>query len=250
MNNALVAGWAIFRKSISQIFYNLGDAVRLSAPLWILLFCYPWIFRQLGSSSSEPNPAMVPVFIGLVLVLFICTCWVATLWHRFMLLEEHSESVLPSWRGDLVWSFIKYAIIVGLAVWVIGMIPMLLIMLLLGKFITSSILIFIFFSLLMGAFIYYISLRFGLVLPAAALGKPITVGDSLHKTKSANGAIMIASLLLAVFTFAIEFVVELTGLNQITLQISSFVTAWVSMMLGISILTTLYGYLVEDRELG
>ncbi|MCP4071502.1 MAG: hypothetical protein GY742_07140 [Hyphomicrobiales bacterium] len=167
-----------------------------------------------------------------------------------MLLEERSESVLPNWRGDLVWSYLKHAIVVGLAVGVIGMIPMFSILYLFSTIITSSILVFGLFSLLMGAILYYISLRFGLVLPAAALENPMTIRDSLHKTKSASGAIMVASLLLAVFTFAIEFIVEATGLNQITFQISSYITGWISMMLGVSILTTLFGYLVENRELG
>jgi hypothetical protein len=242
-------GWAIFRKSVNQIYYNLNDALRISGLLWAAIFIITMIPLLLSKSSPQPDAGIAMSALGLMLVYIICLSWIAILWHRFMLLEERSSSLIPKWRGGLVWSYIKNILLISLVLIVLAIIPMLLLMMLMTQITRSETVWFFVFILIIGPVFTYVSLRLSLVLPAVAVEKPIGISQSWRVTQPASGAIMLASFLLAVFTGAVQWLPGLAGGGEIVSLIASFTSGWIALMVGISILTTLYGYLVENRNL-
>ena len=252
MADAFSTGWAIFKKSITQIVYNLPDAFKISGPLWILIYLITYAIRQ-----SVPTQAGVPemspglgLLIFLASILIICGfCWVAILWHRFMLLNEGSDNLVGKWNGSRVWSYFKYLFFIGLAVLVIAAIPYFIIIFMLSNVLINNPVFGLLFGIIVSVIFYYLSLRFGLVLPSVALDKPVTLGTSFSNTDSNKGAILVASILLVGFTIVIGQLLQLTGIDQYTLQLPSFIANWFFTMTGISILTTLYGYVVEKRKL-
>ena len=252
MESAFSTGWAIFRKSLTQIIYNLSDALKISGPLWILIYLITYAIQQSPSKQS----GVPEMSLGLSLVVFIASiliicgfCWVAILWHRFMLLNEGSENLVTRWNGSRVWSYLKYLFIIGFSVFIIVIIPYVVAMYTLGSVIATYPKLFLYIGFMVSVLFYYLSLRFGLVLPSVALDNPVTMGASYSRTDDIKGAIFVASTLLVGVTIIVGQLLQITGIDQYTFQLPSFFTNWFFTMTGISILTTLYGYVVEKREL-
>lgn len=252
MVDAFSTGWAIFKKSITQIIYNLPDALKISGPLWTLIYLITYAIQQ--SVSTQTGVPEMRLGLGLLVflasILVICGfCWVAILWHRFMLLNEGSDNLVTRWKGSRIWSYLKYLLIVGFSVSFIVMIPFMIIMSILGNVLAENPILFLLIGFVVSVLFYYLSLRFGLVLPSVALDIPITMGASYTDTDDSKGAILIASILLVGFTMVVGQLLQITRIDQYTLQLPSFIANWFFAMTGISILTTLYGYVVEKREL-
>jgi len=96
----------------------------------------------------------------------------------------------------------------------------------------------------------YLSLRWGVALVGTALGNSMSFADAWRATQSLSNVIVgVAVLLLAINVLA-EFVHYLipNALYLIGALLELAVT-WLTMMLGISILTTIYGHTVEGRPL-
>ncbi|WP_164661477.1 hypothetical protein [Tropicibacter sp. Alg240-R139] len=101
----------------------------------------------------------------------------------------------------------------------------------------------------MSTAISYVSLRLSLVLPSAAVGVFLSVPESWEKTKAHSKALWDVALCIGVLTLTPNFLL-LTSLARILGGFAYVVVAqWVLLMLSVSILTTMYGYIVQGREL-
>jgi hypothetical protein len=252
MADAFSTGWAIFRKSITQIIYNLPDAFKISGPLWILIYLASIFTGQAFSTDAgvtKLNPGSALLTLLATLLIICGFCWVAILWHRFMLLNEGSDNLVAKWNGSRIWSYFKYLFFIGLAVLVIAAIPYSIIIFMLSDVLINNPVVGLLFGIIVSVIFYYLSLRFGLVLPSVALDKPVTLGDSFSETESCKGAILVASVLLVGLSIVVGQLIQISGVNQYTFQLPSFLTNWFFTMTGISILTTLYGFLIEKRGL-
>ncbi len=259
-------GWEIFKKSITQIFYNFADAIKLTGLLWLalqgsaIILAYFMIgkfslnqYDYDGTGDIPENFGAYFLAIAIILILYsIVAPWIAVLWHRFMLLNEQSNSNIPSWKGGLIWKYLLKSIKVTLILFLI-IVPLGLIAGVIAGMSGS-----LAFFELYGTFFFiliatYFFLRIGLVLPAVALGGNMTIKESWKKTKTVNGGIFIASILLTIFSSIMQFYAFFPNANilqnQFIMPILDFFTGWIGLMLGISILTTLYGHLVDGREL-
>jgi len=243
-------GWLIFKKSITQIYFNLGNAIRLTGLLWAVGYIISLLPLYFWSPEAPPELGNSLIFAATMVVNLICMLWIAVLWHRFMLLEENVDSIVPSWSGALVWSYFKAAIVVGMIIVLASAVPFLIFSYFSPLFFGISIWLGYGMLSILGLLIYYFSLRISLVLPAAAIEKPISIGDSWRVTQPASGAILVASLILVLFSILLQTPFGASGAGSVINLISSFFTQWISVMLGVSILTTLYGHLVENRPLG
>ena len=103
-----------------------------------------------------------------------------------------------------------------------------------------------------------IGYRLGIILPAGSIGKPMTLSDAWTKTKGHSGTVVslgiltfAASLLLQLPTFIDVSAAETpeAGIANPVTQIYTLVVGWVFTLIGVGILTTLYGHLVEGRPL-
>jgi hypothetical protein len=93
--------------------------------------------------------------------------------------------------------------------------------------------------------------RLSLMLPAAALGTPMGPAKAWAETAELSGAILLAGLLLIFFS-ALGAAVAVLIMTQVSILIGLIlfgVLQWAYTMVGISILTTIYGIAIEGREI-
>jgi hypothetical protein len=261
-------GWQIVRHSFVLLFRNLSDALKISlGPLLIGVVVALLVASATGLPpellTRVTNPALMMqisqfltgsavfgLLIILVMVVFI-TAWVAVNWHRFVLLEEY-PGLLPALSGQPIGGYVWRAVLLSLVLIVVSLPVSFIVGLILAPFlgpgtISPTGIIPMSLGILLGAFLSWVWLRLALILPAAAVGNRMGMGDSWTVTGQLSGAIFQAGLILMVINGVAGYAVEAVfGASVIGLVLGQAVT-WVSLMVGVSILTTLYGHLVEDR---
>ena len=250
-------GPQIVSKAVMLVWTNLGAAIRATAVPFALLAAVPGLLLQAGL-GEPPNPrtlevpeiSFAPILLALVIAPLLFA-WAAAAWHRYILLQEEPFILPAPGLAPLlgyVWAFARVGLIaavVGLAVaipagalmaglgaalgpgtaWLVGLIGF-------GVWVVLS----------------YGVLRFSLVLPAAAVGRGMSLGGSWAATGRARDAVLVTALLSGLLQFVLQSVggaLALAGLPGLAL---SLVLTWASAMIGLSILTALYGVLVEGRS--
>ncbi len=200
-----------------------------------------------------PSPSSVALMLVFGILALIGYALMAILWHRYVLLNgaERTEDLRPS--GRIFARYVWRAIVVG-CVQLLAAIPVILIMGALGAaFIMDNpnevpaLII----GLLGSLVFIWVALRVSVVLPAAAMGQVMPVADSWATTKSVSTELWGVATLLTGLNIFVYFI---TGL---ILPEAGFVAAMVQTLVFIieglvfiSVLTTLYGHLVEGRSLG
>ena len=237
---------------------NLGPAFRISlVPFGIVAVAYWGVVSmftvsdgQVALPSTDPIMPLLAV-IALLALTVTLFCLVAVAWHRFVLLEEQPGSLGPRWNGAQMLAYAGASLRIGLVMFAIGAV----VGLGLGLFFAmtgegrwnsqnGATL-----SFLVNLAMSYLSMRFALVLPAAALGERMQVFDSWSRTKPFAGAIFVAAGCAAVLV-NLPLLVIGTALGSVLAQTAYFLFAgWLQIMLSISVLTALYGHIVEGRPL-
>lgn len=260
-------GGQIVVHSFRLVFRNLRDALKVSIgpyAIWVVLAVV--IMGAAGVSLStllEGGAPTVPdsghgmagqAFASLLvmLALLFISSWVAVAWHRFVLLEEY-PGILPALGGRPVGSYIARAIKLALLLIVIA-IPVMFILGLLvvplfggpdGMATTAALVL----SIIMGTFLTWLSIRFGLVLPAISVGKPMTFRESWRASAPLSTPILSAVLILMVLSILVTEVLRLVLGGTFIFGPLGLVVNWISIMVGLSILTTVYGHTVEGRAI-
>lgn len=255
-------GYQMLRHVVAQVFGNFGQAARLTLlltflPMVLLLI----LFLQLGVPyNSFPGgslePTTVPrtnggiLFLAVlagVVVSAITYCWAAVGWHRFVLLEEYGNGIVPQWHGSNVLSYIGRAIIIGIVIFLVAFASSLL----LGGILMAVPIPAVAFLLATGWVLglSWVVTRIGLILPAAALGRPMSIGESWAATKPVAGDLLVP---LFVISLAIMIANQLIGMLFSSSAFGMIPLAflyWVQILLNLSLMTTLYGTQVEGRPL-
>ena len=259
-------GYQLLRHVVQQVFGNLRQAAQLT----LLLFVVPLAgFVALSGGDAGGGMAGVPgggsILGGLLLVVVavVAYCWAAVGWHRYVLLEEMGNGLLPVWRADRILSYFGRAFIVvvvvilavmggGLAVGLVAAITQ-----------SVAVAVVLGIGLVFGA--SWVATRIGLVLPAAALGERMTIGESWTVTRPVASQIflplivialvvgVIQQLILVIFGQTVQVDMFGTMQEQVVLslpgQVVSGLVAWVQILVNLALMTTLYGNLVEGRQL-
>lgn len=254
----------IVRHAFSMIFANLGQALRVSiGPYLILIFGVVIVFMLIGDRfdylDQAPSVEMlaesggvIVILAGLailLLVLFIFG-WIAVSWHRFILLEEYS-GVLPAVADRPIWPYIGRSILYGLLMVVIAVPLFTILGLIASPFFSAGFPVggFIVF-LITAAILAFIWFRIALALPSVAVGKPITIGEAWAASSGLSGTIFGVAFLLMLINGIADLVVgQIASLMPIVGFVLDVGIQWLLLMLGTSILTTLYGHLIEKRPL-
>ncbi len=248
----------ILLHTFRMIFGNFGQALKVSVGPYAILIGAMMILVAIAGTAgngsvSQGYTTLALLPLVLLPAVFFVTAWVAVSWHRFILLEEYT-SLLPAVQNRPIWSYAGKAILLGLIVG-LAAVPIFLIMGLfsMGPMSSSSngsiLGTLLFFGIAMIA-LSVIAIRLGVALVGTALGKPMPFGDAFRATSSLNGTIVLLSILLAVINivpsaFIGYFMLSIPAIATIL----NFALQWLVMMLGISILTTIYGHVIEDRPL-
>lgn len=253
-------GIDIFGHSVRQVFGNLSAAIRLSALLYLVQFGVTiWYTSSMPDVAFEAmNPeAMANIPWGTMLIFFIVllitSLWIAVAWHRFVLLSEEPGSIIPAFRGDRMLAYFGYSLLICLI-----MIPVVLILGFVTSLIVAPLLMSggpsLFGLIVVGLLVYIpiivISYRLSVVLPAAALEENLGIGGAWERTRGTTGTILVLAIISAIAYYIISLpVLYIFTQGSVPSYIWTFFSQWIALMVGVSILTTLYGHYVEERPL-
>jgi hypothetical protein len=258
----------IIRHAFRMIFGNFGQALRASiGPYVVLIVGYLVVFALVGQSGAFmqlasgvgtlPEGAIGAVIlatIGLIPFTLFVLAWIAVSWHRFILLEEYS-GILPAVSGRPIWPYVGRSILYGLLIGLLAVPLAFLAEIITSPFLSSAspsglplpaVLMFVAVT----AVLSFVWFRIGLALPSVAVGKPIAMGAAWSASREMSGTIFgVAVLLMVINGIATLLVNQLNGISPFIGVIVDLAVQWTILMLGVSILTTLYGHLIEKRPL-
>ncbi|UWR49028.1 hypothetical protein [Phaeobacter inhibens] len=247
-------GWKLFLHSASMVQRNVPQLMRifLVPALIVLAIAYLAIGGLLGDIGLQARGFDSNMFfsvlwriVGLWLVIGLIGTWTVVAWHRYILLEEHPRGWLPVLHkaevGNYILGLIKLLFIAILFYGVLAFI---------GSALVQSIgMVGRYLLLAVGALITIFMYRFALILPAAALGKPIGVSESLALTTGAFGTLFVLGLCLFGLQLVAELILFLVADAVLIAIVLDIAFSVVLAILNISALTTLYGYYVEKRPI-
>jgi hypothetical protein len=239
-----------------MIFGNLGQALRVSVgPYLILVGAVSALFFAIGLNdgfgfgTGQPPTNVTPLLgilplLMLPAILFV-TAWVAVSWHRFILLEERT-GWLPAIKGRPIWAYAGRAILLGLMIMLLAL-PVMIVAGLIGS---RAPLLAIPFFVVGLTLLGFVGLKMGVSLVGTALGKTMQAGDVWRATERINGTIIGVVVLMVVINVVPGLIIQWISLSAPIIGfVLNIILNWVSTMLGISILTTIYGHVIEDRPL-
>jgi len=261
-------GYQLLRHVLQQVFGNLREAAQLTLVLFLAPFV-GFLFLGFGAMTMgtmpDPGAAGASALGGLLLLIFavIAYCWAAVGWHRYVLLEETGNGVLPQWRWDRVKAYFGRAFVVGLVVILAVIGGGLVVALAVGLTQSTGIALLLGIGLVFGA--SWVATRIGLVLPAAAIGERMTLSESWAATRPVSSQILlplivtalavglIGQVILLIFGQTVTVDVFGTMQEQVTLtlpgQIANGLVSWLQILVNLALMTTLYGNLIEGRPL-
>ncbi|GHC50581.1 hypothetical protein [Neogemmobacter tilapiae] len=256
--------WQIFVHSWRQVFGNFGAALQVSVIPYLIgqaalfgsgLHNYPTAEAlQAAMDSGQLNPGLA---FAVGVVSGVMSLWIAVAWHRFVLTEERG-GVVPVFHADRVLGYFGKGLGIGLMI----VIPALLLLMLgavvghalfrvdpstlatsPGKFLLAQ-LVPLIFLLPVGV----LMTRLSAMLPGAALKPGVPILSGWEATKGESGVML--GVVGLTFGLALILQVPLFFIqNSFLVFVWGTITGWISLMLGASVLTTLYGHYIEKRAL-
>lgn len=199
-----------------------------------------------GGASAEAAVSFSLIVFVLMLVLMIIFAWIAVAWHRFVLLEEYPQN-LPQFRDRPILEYFGKSFGIALVAIALALVALLIggiIASVGGEFVGSIV------SFGVAVLLSYVWLRLAICLPSVAVGNTMTLREAWSASKPVDTQIIGIALILMAISFVSGLILTpIYGVLPIIAIALDLVVNWVVMMLGISILTTLYGHLVEGRDL-
>lgn len=248
----------IAKKSLQLITNNFYDVLRICSVLYLLnvivnmLATYAltgiWTVKNVEFNVEEINSG-ASVLIIFVMMIFstVVTLWVAVTWHRYVLLDEAPNGWIPRWNMSANLSYFYQIIKFVLILAVVGMVMAVLIGISAGISGNASISFWAFLAIAWVA-LAFIILKISLIFPSAAVETNMGVVDSWCETNPYNKTLFALTIAAVSFGFLSDTAINLFDENLFTSMIR-FVLNTVSFFWSLSILTTLYGIVVEERDL-
>jgi hypothetical protein len=266
-------GYRLLRHVTGQVFGNLGQAAQLTiTPLLIsgLLAALVWFLALLTVYATGQTGAARIILVGTavvvpVLIISVLYCWAAVGWHRYVLLSETGDGLFPPWTGRPVRTYFARTFLVVMVIFLAVATAILVLGLVLSVAPSQGATIYTNISLTFLA--SWIAVRFGLVLPAGAMGQPMSLLQSWKVSRPVSGHMLLPIVVFAIafeilrlangYLFAVNpkdgvFFLQF-GRGSAPLGVPGIlvfaILAWLQMLLNLALLTTLYGNLVEGRAL-
>jgi hypothetical protein len=253
--------WQIFIHSVRQVFGNMNGALRVSGVLFAAQIV---ITMTLGRTMLADPVAMQtqmldgsfswPLYALTMVLLLLLALWIAVGWHRYVLSNEQPAFV-PKLYLDRVMGYFGKTLLIGLLVLPVALLFGMIVGFALGPLFQGQIMAQPFWAALIFGLLVYVpvgtvAMRLSAALPGVALQPGVSVFTGWRATEGHTFTIMgvvvisvLCSLVLTLPTLMLFAPLSVPAL------IWQFVTQWVSVMVGVSILTTLYGHYVEGRPL-
>ncbi|MHA6262640.1 hypothetical protein ACXYMO_05520 [Arenibacterium sp. CAU 1754] len=238
-----------------MIFHDFWTSVRITFIPYFLgmilafgagyLIAGPEIQAFFGASLENAGMTgrMWLAILAATLIVMLAFFWAAVAWHRYGLLAEQPEGFMPAVNGRLIWSYFMASLRIGL-VFIGLLIPAGLILYMSSFLGPGAVIGGILFAIVMIVLVVMV-FRMSLILPAAAIDKPLTIRGALDATRGYFWHF----ILLGIFTSLISQLGDSVSGAGIFGLVLFILINWFNFALGLSILTTLYGVLVEGRDL-
>jgi hypothetical protein len=261
--------WIIFRKSVEIVMGNFQQAVRLSGGLFVLAVFLSTAMNVMMTGSMIVNPADIQIDSALAadeqleaaqkafqnssallvgnLLFFIAMSWIAVAWHRFVLLEESSTQLFPSWNATRLITYLGKTLILVFLIAIGLAVPFAVVSLVVGA--TGMVGLMPLIGLGLFICVYYLFFRTGLVLPAVALDKRLSFSESFRMTTDLSGAIWGTAMIVVGVSFSVAILLGAMMPNNIFGVLLNAIVQWFMVMISASLLTTIYGHTVERRPL-
>ena len=251
--------WKIITHSVRQVFGNFGPAIRISAVLYVVLWATVLVLDAAfganlpvsGAGDAAEMTAMKalfgPALLSLV-VLLLADIWIAVAWHRYVLKGEHSPGWLPVFQGRrmlgyfgaMIAMFLVFGLLVAGTLLVASLATRLI-----GNGALLSVVPAVFLVLAGG-----LMLRLSTVLAGYALEPGHRLIEGWEATRGQSLGFFLLALIVGVAINLVQAVtVALLSGTPLLFIAVSFLVQWVVTMVGISILTTLYGHYIQKRAL-
>ena len=255
----MIQATAPFTHALNMLFHAPSTTLRVILPavLWVMGAAAVagvlagdalGAMDQVIDNAAPPPTDQLLILIACGLAGILGYALMAILWHRYVLLGHGGTDLRPGARlfGAYVWRAIVLGFVQFLAALPIG-----LAMLLLGGLTGSSPAALLLIGLVAGVAFLWLALRLSLVLPAAALGHVMSVRESWRATEPLASTLWALAVLLAVVNTLLGVIASILPPAEpgLRLMLDSAIYL-IEGLVFVSMLTTLYGHLVEGRELG
>lgn len=254
-------GLEIFLHSLKQVLGNLPGAIKVSALPYGVQFVVTFLLTRpdrMAAMMSDPvammqgGPSMIAQLLSAIVVI-VASVWMAVAWHRFILKNEVPAGFVPAFNQNRLLAYFVRALLIilvcfGLGI-VLGFVAGLVafaVAYVTGAFIISTLI----FLLLVYFPIFVVAYRLATALPAMAVDQEASFTAGWDATRGQTqtfiglGLISVAAML----TNAIVGLYILGGIMPLFI-LWTIVFNWFATMVGLSILTTLYGHFIEKRPL-
>lgn len=247
-------GLQIFTHSLRQVFGNLQKALQLSLVLYLaqIVLCLavgvnpfdPMLETKVANFSAAQLLVTLIVSLGAGL-------WIAVGWHRYVLLVEEPQSFVPRFHGDRLLAYLGRSLLIALIAFLIGLVLGFIggaLASVIGR--TAPILSAVIMIGVVFVPILVVAFRLSASLPAAALGRDVGIGAGWTATSGQTGALLALAVVCVVASLALNLTgAALAAVAPLLGMVWMAVVGWINMMVGVSILTTIYGHYVEGRPL-
>ena len=251
--------WNIVRHAFVIVFGNWREALRASVIPFVISIALIAVMltvtgvplqTNIGLNLEEianPGAIFVVVLASLALMMFTFS-WVAVTWHRFILLEEYPANV-PVVADRPIGAYLRRTLMIVLQMMAFVVPLSFVIMPILIGLLENPVMLAT-VSIAFNVLLSYVWLRVSVSLPSVAVGQPMGSIDAWAKTSHISQTILGTALIMIVLNFVASMVFSLAlGPIPIISTIASLAVQWISMMVGISVLTTIYGHVIEGRPL-
>lgn len=253
--------WQIFVHSVRQVFGNMEGALRVSAVLTIVqIIITLTLGRAMLMDPTALQTQMVdgrfswPSYMTTMIILLLLGLWIAVGWHRYVLTSEQPAFV-PRLHLDRVMGYFGKSILIGLLVLPVALVFGMIVGFALGplfqgQIMAQPVIAGQIFTLLVYVPVGTVAMRLSAALPGVALEPGVSVFAGWRATAGHTGTIL-GVVVISVVGWLLLTLPALTLFAPFSLpaMIWQFGTQWVQVMVGVSILTTLYGHYVEGRPL-
>lgn len=204
------------------------------------------------------NPGLVPwTRVALLMVMLqVMFVWVAVNWHRFVLQSDSTGNGIPPFRKKPIWDYILATVFLSVVIVLpISFTAGVLVGIAAGlaNAIKSTLGLVIVLAILAPLFLMVLTIGFraAIFLPGVAVGAGTKMGQGWEASK-----LQLVPFMTLVFLFgATSLLLDWIGSARVfypftVLGLSWIATSlWIKTMVGLSILTTLYGHYIEKRPL-
>lgn len=253
--------WQLVRHAFVMIFSNLGQALKVSVIPYALLIA-AWVFffvssgipmsadpEVMGASAGAFGIVAFLLFLALIVFSVFVFGWVAVSWHRFILREEYT-ALIPAVNDRPIWPYAGRSLWIGLIITLIA-IPVFMVVGFIAAPFASVSLIVPALAMLAGITVLaYLWMRWAVALPSIAIGEPMKGSEAWAATAPYSKTILMVVLILMAINVIPAILLEgVYAAAPIVGFVVDVAMQWITVMLGLSVLTTLYGHIIEKRPL-